>query len=69
MMYFICRQKLGNREQDSILVQNLSQGLTLEFERSEGTRRLRLILSEILFILSQVSPVISEITGLYYSGQ
>ncbi|XP_021962074.1 integrator complex subunit 2 isoform X2 [Folsomia candida] len=48
------RQKLGNREQDSILVQNLSQGITLEFEKAEGTRKLRLILSEILFILSQM---------------
>jgi integrator complex subunit 2 len=50
------RQKLGNREQDSILIQNLPNGVAVEFERTEVTRRLRLILSEVLFIMSQVGP-------------
>lgn len=39
----------------SVLVENLQNGLALEFERSEPARRLRLILSELLRIMSQVS--------------
>jgi hypothetical protein len=54
--FFVGRQKLGNREQDSILIQNLPNGVAVEFERTEVTRRLRLILSEVLFIMSQVGP-------------
>ncbi|XP_075220865.1 integrator complex subunit 2 isoform X2 [Lycorma delicatula] len=48
------RQKIGSAHSDSILVQSLQNGLTLEFERSDSTRRLRLVLSELLFISSQV---------------
>jgi len=49
------RQKQGTTHGDSILIQGLPNGLALEFERSDATRRLRLVLSEILFINSQVS--------------
>ena len=38
----------------SVLVESLQNGLALEFERSEPARRLRLILSELLRIMSQV---------------
>ncbi|XP_066600597.1 integrator complex subunit 2 [Prorops nasuta] len=48
------RQKLGNAHGDSILTQSLQSGLALEFERSESTRRIRLVLSEILYIASQI---------------
>ncbi|XP_046387078.1 integrator complex subunit 2 [Ischnura elegans] len=48
------RQKLGNTQQESVLVQSLQSSMALEFERSDSTRRLRLVLSEILFIQSQV---------------
>lgn len=47
------RQKLGSAQSDSILVQSLQNGLALEFERSDSTRRLRLVLSEVLYISSQ----------------
>ncbi|XP_015117124.1 integrator complex subunit 2 [Diachasma alloeum] len=48
------RQKLGNTQGDSILAQSLQSGLALEFERSESTRRIRLVLSELLFVSSQI---------------
>ncbi|XP_015518272.1 integrator complex subunit 2 isoform X1 [Neodiprion virginianus] len=51
------RQKLGSVQSDSILAQSLQSGLALEFERSDSTRRLRLVLSEILFIASQIQEL------------
>ncbi|XP_057339927.1 integrator complex subunit 2-like [Microplitis mediator] len=48
------RQKIGNTQGDSILAQSLQGGLALEFERSESTRRIRLVLSELLFVSSQI---------------
>ena len=45
---------MGNTHSDSILAQSLQSGLALEFERSEASRRIRLVLSEILFIASQI---------------
>ncbi|PNF24457.1 Integrator complex subunit 2 [Cryptotermes secundus] len=48
------RQKLGSSQSESILIQSLQNGLALEFERSDSTRRLRLVLSELLFISSQI---------------
>ncbi|CAG7720553.1 unnamed protein product [Allacma fusca] len=48
------RQKLGNREQDSVLVQSLQHALAIDYERSDATRRLRLVLSELLLIISQM---------------
>lgn len=57
--YFIWnfRQKLGGGNQnESVLVQNLANGLALEFECSDPTRRLRLLLSELLLVMAQVKP-------------
>ncbi|XP_042238875.1 integrator complex subunit 2-like isoform X1 [Homarus americanus] len=49
------RQKLGGGNQsESVLVQNLANGLALEFECSDPTRRLRLLLSEILLVMAQI---------------
>nr|CAG4643722.1 EOG090X0154 [Lepidurus arcticus] len=48
------RQKSGSQAEDSILIQSLPQGIALEFERSDATRRLRLLLSELLFLMAQV---------------
>ena len=49
------RQKLGGGNQsESVLVQNLANGLALEFECSDPTRRLRLLLSELLLVMAQV---------------
>ncbi|XP_071448160.1 integrator complex subunit 2 [Hetaerina americana] len=48
------RQKLGNTQQESILAQSLNTSMALDFERSDSTRRLRLVLSELLFIQSQI---------------
>lgn len=53
-MYIAFRQKLGSTQADSVLIHSLQNPLSLEFERSDSTRRLRLVLSEILFISSQV---------------
>lgn len=48
-------RKVGGSVTSSVLVESLQNGLALEFERSEPLRRLRLVLSELLRILSQVS--------------
>lgn len=51
------RQKIGSNLNDSVLIGNLPNGLALEYERSDMTRRLRLVLSELLFIQSQIQDV------------
>jgi integrator complex subunit 2 len=51
------RQKKGNVQGDSILAQSLQSALILEFERSDANRRIRLVLSEILFIASQIQEL------------
>jgi len=56
-IYFFLRQKLGSVQRDSVLAQSLQSGLALEFERSESIRRIRLVLSEILFIASQIQEL------------
>lgn len=49
------RQKSGTSQTDSVLISNhLPNGLALEYERSDMTRRLHLVLSELLFIQSQI---------------
>ncbi|CAL4223863.1 unnamed protein product, partial [Meganyctiphanes norvegica] len=49
------RQKIGgNNATESVLVQSLSNGLALEFECSDPTRRLRLLLSELLLVMAQI---------------
>lgn len=45
----------GGPQENSILVQNLVNGLSLEFECSEPLKRLRLLLSEIIYVMAQVS--------------
>lgn len=54
------RQKAGNSQSDSVLIHNLQNGLALEFERSDCTRRLRLVLSELLFIQSQLQELTDD---------
>ena len=49
------RRKVGGSATGSVLVESLQNGLALEFERSEPSRRLRLVLSELLRIMNQVS--------------
>ncbi|RXG68957.1 Integrator complex subunit 2 [Armadillidium vulgare] len=52
------RQKMGGNNQcESILVQGLTNGLALEFECSDPTRRLRLLLSELLLVMSQMKEL------------
>lgn len=48
------RTKGSASASDSILISNLALGPAIEFERSDATRRLRLVLSELLFIMGQV---------------
>lgn len=54
MQLYCFRKKAGNAQGDSVLAQSIDSGLALEFERSDSTRRLRLVLCELLFIASQV---------------
>jgi integrator complex subunit 2 len=49
------RTKVGSAAGDSILVPSLNLAPALEFERSDATRRLRLVLAELIVIMGQVS--------------
>lgn len=46
------RTKMGFNAGDSILIASLVDGLALEFERSDGIRKLRLVLSELFSVQS-----------------
>ncbi|KAG8176514.1 hypothetical protein JTE90_021807 [Oedothorax gibbosus] len=48
------RCRLGPSAGESALIPMLSNGLALEFERSDAARRLRLFLSELLSVMAQV---------------
>merc|ERR1719367_2392214 len=48
------RSKVGNTQNDSVLISNLKFGASLEFEKSDSCRRLRLVLSELLAIMGQI---------------
>ena len=48
------KSKLGVGQGDSVLLGNVTMGPALEFERSDATRRLRLVLSELLAIMGQI---------------
>lgn len=51
---FRFRAKLGVNQTESPIIASLPQGIALEFERSDAARKLRLMLSELLFIMYQV---------------
>jgi len=56
LQFFDCyfRAKLGGSQTESPIIASLPQGIALEFERSDAARKLRLMLSELLFIMYQV---------------
>ena len=56
----LLRSKVGNAAGDSVLISNLNIGPALEFERSDATRRLRLVLSELLAIMGQIQSSTKE---------
>ena len=47
----------GGNSAESVLMGNLTLGAALDFERSDATRRLRLVLSELLAIIGQVKSI------------
>ena len=54
------RAKLGGIQTESIFISQLQQSVALEFERSDAAHKLRLLLSELLFVMSQVRPGVSH---------
>ncbi|PVD31271.1 hypothetical protein C0Q70_06683 [Pomacea canaliculata] len=48
------RAKTGGSHTESLLISQLPNGLALEFERSDAARRIRLILSQLLFVISEL---------------
>ncbi|KAK7576672.1 hypothetical protein V9T40_012958 [Parthenolecanium corni] len=48
------RKKSGNSQSDGVLAQSFENRLSLEFERSDSTRRLHLVLSELLSVSCQM---------------
>lgn len=51
---FLCRQKIGNSNQDSAQFHGLQNGVALGFERADVTRKVRIVLSELFYIQSQI---------------
>jgi hypothetical protein len=52
------RTKVGTSQTESVLISQLQTGLAMEFERSDHARRIRLLLSELLFVASQVNSFV-----------
>lgn len=52
--YFQPRQKSGNSVQDSGQFHGLQNGVALGFERADVTRKVRIVLSELFYIQSQI---------------
>ncbi|KAK2169226.1 hypothetical protein NP493_1201g01040 [Ridgeia piscesae] len=48
------RAKTGGQHPESLFISQLSQGIALEFEHSDAARKLRLLLSELLFVVHQI---------------
>ena len=48
------RQKIGNSSQDSAQFHGLQNGVALAFERADVTRKVRIVLSELFYIQSQI---------------
>lgn len=48
------RQKIGNTKQDSAQFHGLQNGVALGFERADVTRKVRIVLSELFYIQSQI---------------
>lgn len=48
------RQKIGNSGQDSAQFHGLQNGVALGFERADVTRKVRIVLSELFYIQSQI---------------
>ncbi|XP_041348716.1 integrator complex subunit 2-like [Gigantopelta aegis] len=48
------RAKIGGNQTESVLISQLQHGLCLEFERSDAPRRIRLLLSELMFIMTEL---------------
>lgn len=54
-IYFsVCRQKNGNSNQDSATFHGLQNGVALSFERADHMRKVRIVLSELFYIQSQI---------------
>jgi len=51
---FRFRAKLSGSQTENPIIASLPQGIALEFERSDAARKLRFMLSELLFIMYQV---------------
>ena len=51
---FVLRLKMGNNQSESVLVPQLDQNIALEFEKAEPAQKLRLLLCELIFVMSQV---------------
>ncbi|XP_060079254.1 integrator complex subunit 2-like [Ylistrum balloti] len=54
------RSKFGGSQTESVLIAQLQNGPALEFERSDPARRIRLLLSELLFVMSQIKETRAE---------
>ena len=56
------RSKVGSSSSESVLISGLNLAPALEFERSDATRRLRLVLSELLAIMGSLNKEESSST-------
>lgn len=54
-MFILYRQKNGSQCSDTFLVPNIINGIATDFEQSDSTRRVRLVLSELLLMQAQLT--------------
>lgn len=54
IIFLSCRQKNGSQCSDSFLVPKVINGIATDFEQSDSTRRVRLVLSELLLMQAQL---------------
>ena len=54
-MFVSYRQKIGYTQQDSAQFHGLQNGVSLGFERADVTRKVRVVLSELFYIQSQIN--------------
>ena len=60
ILIIIFRKKTPGQPTESLFISQLEQSVALEFERSDAAKKLRLLVSELLFIRDQIKDSSTE---------